>query len=55
MDKFTRKLITCGLAIVGIAAAGYRAHKIKKLQEQFQEESIIDITPEEIQDEPSRK
>lgn len=47
MNKLVRSLIIGGLTTVGLAAIGYRAYEIKKLQNALKEEEIIEIEPVE--------
>lgn len=47
MEKFAKLIVIGGLTAVGVAVAGYRAYKLKKRQEEIQQE-VIDITVESI-------
>lgn len=52
--KNLAQLVVGGLAVIGIGAAGYRAYKLKKLNEAIKEENIIEIEVTEPKEE-SRK
>lgn len=45
--KNLTQMIIGGLAVIGIGAAGYRAHKLKKLSEEIREEKIIEVKANE--------
>lgn len=47
MEKLAKLIILGGLTAAGVAVAGYRAYKLKKIQEELQQE-VIDITVESI-------
>ena len=47
MEKLAKLIVIGGLTAAGVAVAGYRAYKLKKLQEELQQE-VIDITVESI-------
>lgn len=45
-----RKAIVGGLALIGVAVAGYRTYELRKLRKEIQEEDIIDIEPEKVEE-----
>lgn len=52
----TKKLVAGGLALAGLAIAGYRAYELNKLRKELEEEQIIEVQPEKVETvEPSRK
>lgn len=47
MEKLAKLIVLGGITAAGVAVAGYRAYKLKKLQEQLElEQEVIDITPD---------
>lgn len=48
--KNLKSTIVGGLALVGLAVAGYRAYEIKKIRKAIEEEQIIDVTADKIEE-----
>lgn len=51
--KSLTQFVVGGLAVIGIGTAGYRAYKIKKMNDALKEENVIEIEVESKDD--SRK
>lgn len=51
--KSLTQFVVGGLAVIGIGIAGYRAYKIKKMNDALKEENVIEIEVESKED--SRK
>lgn len=48
--KDVKKFIIGGLALMGLAATGYRAYELRKLKKEIEEEQIIEIEAEKVEE-----